>query len=592
MNMIKYIFIAIAGLLVLSGCEDLLEPANENHKNIEQMYTDANYAEGILITAYRYIPGYYDNSEYATDDAVTNQKGNSYLRIATGSWTASYNPFDQWGRSYHAIQYLNLFLENADSVKWAEDPEAAKLFRIRMKGEAYGLRALYMYYLLRAHAGFASNQQLMGIPLLTHYLDAESDFNIPRATFEQCVQQIYNDLDSAEYCLPMEYNDVASADEIPPRFQISDDLRPEVYNRAMGHYFHQLFNGLIAKAFRSRVSLLAASPAFQDASNTTTWAVAANNAAKVLDYINGISGLAPEGETWYANKAEINGLSEGINPPEMIWRTNLSTGNSSQEADNFPPSLFGKGHMNPTQNLIDAFPDTSGYPITDPRSSYDPLNPYAGRDPRLSKYIIYNGSKVGVTDAMIFTGSDSETEDGINKEETSTRTGYYMKKRLRMDVNIDPSSTTGQTHYDPRIRYTEIFLNYAEAANEAWGPDGTGNNSYSAYDVIKAIRQRAGIGVNNTDPYLEECRTDKSKMRELIRNERRLELCFESFRFWDLRRWKADLNESATGIDASSLSDGAFLVEKRTYKDYMNYGPIPYSEILKYNNLIQNSGWK
>ena len=60
MKMIKYIFIAVAGLLVLSGCEDLYEPANENHKDIGQMYTDANYAEGILITAYRYIPGYYE----------------------------------------------------------------------------------------------------------------------------------------------------------------------------------------------------------------------------------------------------------------------------------------------------------------------------------------------------------------------------------------------------------------------------------------------------------------------------------------------------------------------------------------------------
>lgn len=71
-----------------------------------------------------------------------------------------------------------------------------------------------------------------------------------------------------------------------------------------------------------------------------------------------------------------------------------------------------------------------------------------------------------------------------------------------------------------------------KAANEAWGPQGTGSNSYSAYDVIKAIRKRAGIGENGGDPYLESVKGDKDKMRELICNERRLELCFEGFRFW------------------------------------------------------------
>jgi hypothetical protein len=141
---------------------------------------------------------------------------------------------------------------------------------------------------------------------------------------------------------------------------------------------------------------------------------------------------------------------------------------------------------------------------------------------------------------------------------------------------------------------TEIFLNYAEAANEAWGPKGTGSHGYSAYDVIKAIRQRAGI----TDTgYLDECAGSPDKMRQLIRNERRLELCFESFRFWDLRRWKADLNETARGLDVNEdLSGFTYTplnnIEVRTYQSYQYYGSIPQSEVLKYNNLQQNDGWK
>ena len=161
-----------------------------------------------------------------------------------------------------------------------------------------------------------------------------------------------------------------------------------------------------------------------------------------------------------------------------------------------------------------------------------------------------------------------------------------------MDVNRNPASIAGRTRYTPRIRYTEMYLAYAEAANEAWGPMGTGSNAFSAYDIIKAIRKRAGVGLNNGDAYLEECKTDQAKMRELIRNERRLELSFESFRFWDLRRWKKDLNETARGMDVNGAVYTPLTVEPRAYDENMIYGPVPFSEVLKYNNLQQNKGWR
>jgi hypothetical protein len=165
---------------------------------------------------------------------------------------------------------------------------------------------------------------------------------------------------------------------------------------------------------------------------------------------------------------------------------------------------------------------------------------------------------------------------------------------MRPDCNPDPQYNTEQKHYTARIRYTEIFLNYAEAANEAWGPLGTGSHAYSAYDVIKAIRVRAGI--TGGDAYLESVKNDKDKMRELIRNERRIELSFENKRFWDLRRWKADLNATTKGMKIDKLSDGSLSftpidVEIRDYKNYMYYGPIPYGEIQKWNLLEQNAGW-
>jgi hypothetical protein len=106
------------------------------------------------------------------------------------------------------------------------------------------------------------------------------------------------------------------------------------------------------------------------------------------------------------------------------------------------------------------------------------------------------------------------------------------------------------------------------------------------------------------DAYLEECAGDQTKMTNLIRNERRLELCFENKRFWDLRRWLLPLDETVKGVkiekidpdkeaDASNLKFTIFDVEERKYDNsYQCYGPIPKSEILKWSNLKQNKGWR
>lgn len=115
----------------------------------------------------------------------------------------------------------------------------------------------------------------------------------------------------------------------------------------------------------------------------------------------------------------------------------------------------------------------NGYPISSSTSGYSATDPYTERDPRLAKFVVYNGSTAGVNSSKIVTAVDGTNKDALNNVSgTSTRTGYYLRKLMRQDVNLNPTSTTNQYHYTPRIRYTEIFLNYAEAANEAWGPTG------------------------------------------------------------------------------------------------------------------------
>ena len=233
----------------------------------------------------------------------------------------------------------------------------------------------------------------------------------------------------------------------------------------------------------------------------------------------------------------------------------------------------------------------NGYPITDSRSGYNAEKPYEGRDPRLSDAVLVNGEKFG--EITICTGTYDTKTDGIDlKSGESTRTGYFLKKFLRSDVNLGEPKVE-KYHTWAYIRMTEFYLGYAEAANEAWGPDGSGSYGMSAVDVLTAIRQRAGV---ETDYIKEVAAAGKDAMREFIHNERRIELCFENHRLFDLRRWKDldHLREMPRAIEFSSETN--FVIrdvrnEARDYKDYMIYGPIPHSECMKFSNLQQNDGW-
>lgn len=580
----------IAGMVLLTGvfvsCDDVFVPAPENNLPLDYLEENSTYAENMLGVVYTYLPnsGGVPFNEPATDDAVSNDASNSWRRIASGSWTAQDNPVNRWENCRSAIQYCNIFLDNVDRVKWTSDEVVNRIFAERFTAEAHGLRGLHMYFLLQAHAGYTADGQLLGIPIVEVPEGQGSNFNVPRNTFVECVEAMKKDFQIALAGLPTQYG--------PSCFEAMRAKYPGITDgqleRVFGDRFTGRIDGRIIEAFIGRIDLMAASPAFSKDSKIS-WEDAANSNAKVIDRIGGIAGLDPSGSDWYCH-SDIESLTAAQCPPEVIWRS--EKGNSRNlEEDNFPPSLYGNGRINPTQNFVDAFPMENGYPIADDASGYDPSNPYSGRDPRLAMYVIYNGSTAGIDNSTINTSADSNNDDGLGKISNSTRTGYYLKKLLRMDVNCNPSSTVDKMHYTARLRYTEFFLNYAEAANEAWGPTSSGSYGYSAYDVIKQIRRRAGIGLENGDAYLESIKGDKDAMRELIRNERRIELSFEGFRFFDLRRWKANLNETVKGISFSNGVPTLIDVDTRNYNDHMYYGPIPYSEVLKFSELKQNAGW-
>ena len=217
-NIILYLF----GLLALCSCNDMFEPAEENHRQLEDMIEESKYAHGLLIYAYARLPYITTTqTDVATDDAVTNQANNTYRNIATtaGAWASDNDPLSQWNSCKDGIQYVNLFLTIVDKVKWSPSTASKQqMFADRLKGEAYGLRALLYYYLLMAHGGYANDGVLYGVPLLTTPEDGSSDYNQPRATFAACVQQCFEDCDKAMELLPLDYEDISSNEEIPAKY--------------------------------------------------------------------------------------------------------------------------------------------------------------------------------------------------------------------------------------------------------------------------------------------------------------------------------------------------------------------------------------
>lgn len=555
-------------VLIIYSCNGFLEPYPENTFTESYVLGKPDHVEGILDRAYILLPNGYDFFiDVTTDDAVTNLEGSSYTRLALGEWSSSFYPMSQWNTAYQAIFYINKFLDIYESVNYANDPLFSKenniqkdiLHKKRLKGEAHGLRAWWKMQLLQYHAGKAPDGRLLGFPIMDKNLTVKDDWKIPRNTFAECVNSIIEDLDIAIANLPAVYVDGPD----------------EVVNKTSGAIFLNRINGNAVRAFKARLALMAASPSFAE-SNVITWEQAATIAGELLTEIGQ---LPANGKEFYLNTRHA----------ENIWnrdQMNIRV----YEQNNFPPSLFGLGRTNPSQNLVDAFPMRNGYPIDHTLSGYDPDNPYSNRDVRLSDYIIYNGANFK---SLINTYLGAP-QDGINELATSTRTGYYIKKFMDPGVSNNPSSLVTRQHSYTMVRKTEVLLNFAEAANEAWGPDADPKGlGFTARSKIEELRKRAGI--TQPDEYLATI-TDKDQMRELIRNERRLELCFEGNRFWDLRRWQLTniMNEPVKGVfinyDGTSNTYEYRDVEVRRYDSYMIYPPIPYAELLKYD-IVQNAGW-
>src|SRR5690606_2356783 len=165
----------------------------------------------------------------------------------------------------------------------------------------------------------------------------------------------YADVQKAVELLPAQYGDITNINQVPAKYR-SKEITAAQYSRVFGDNARNRMSAIVAEAIRAQATLLAASPAYSEGT-TYTWEDAANQFAIVLSHLGSdpISQIDPNGGTWYANKDEITNLKSGVNPKEILWRGNREN-ISSLEEDNFPPTLYGRGRVNPTQNLVDAFP--------------------------------------------------------------------------------------------------------------------------------------------------------------------------------------------------------------------------------------------
>ena len=195
---------------------------------------------------------------------------------------------------------------------------------------------------------------------------------------------------------------------------------------------------------------------------------------------------------------------------------------------------------NPAWELVKAFPMINGLPIDDPASGYDPERYWLNRDPRFYATIAYNGM------TWAFSGfpndtkqwhyyypvvSNNDTTYSCIETPTTTLTGFYCKKNVDESIPQDQVRETGTDWVE--LRFAEVILNLAECADELNLRDEA---AYGSYEMLKKIRQRAGITAGGNSLYGLKAGMSKEEMREAIMLERQVEFAFEGKRYWDLRR--------------------------------------------------------
>ncbi|BAU52931.1 RagB/SusD family nutrient uptake outer membrane protein [Mucilaginibacter gotjawali] len=562
--------------------------AQTNTTNLTQasVFTDSSRTEGFLANIYASAGISSSPSRFSANnficgglDAASDESEPSHTYatdaagFATGTINAGTVSNEPYNTCYTQIRAVNQLLANIHSTKMMASNKAGVL------AEARFLRAWYYSILLEHYGGVP----IVGDSLFTY----ATPINVKRSTYAACVTYITTECDAAATVLPLTQNGLNWG-------RASGGACLALKARVLLYAASPLFNGttLPADAGKSSSGTVDPSLVGYPTADPARWQLAENAAQAViasgaytLNTVNTYQTAAPG----YG----FQGLFPQRVNTEYIFQ--LMRGPNTDLEDLFlPPSRSGGNGAFPYQGLVDAFPMNNGKLITDPASGYDPTNPYNNRDPRLNYSIIHdqtilnvrtgNGLISGQAPVNIYLGNNNgQNPDAVHQ---GTVTGYYCNKML------DPAAIAATIAFKsnrclPLIRYAEILLDYAEAANEFEGPTA------NVYNAVQAIRQRAGL-----NPYQLPAGLSQADMRSYIQNERRIELAFEGHRFFDVRRWKiAPVTENiqAKGMEVdengSTITYNTFNATKHNFRPAMYLWPFPISETGKSPTLIQNPGY-
>ncbi|RYE13975.1 MAG: RagB/SusD family nutrient uptake outer membrane protein [Sphingobacteriales bacterium] len=499
----------------------------------------------------------------ASDDAVSSAPASIVEILSTGgynsfSFPTAANLYSSDRNYYQGIRRATEFINNIEVV-----PVKAQFNgfseKYVWKSEARFLRAYYYFELVKRYGG---------VPLLYNKLyTIEDDLNVPRSSFEDCINFVVSECDA-----------------------IKDSLLVGPLNGSNSHRVSRA----AALALKAQALLYAASPLYNggniDADNPLTgyvgnedpnrWVLAANAAKEVLSQAN---------YDTVANKTIFTSI--GNNEIIFMRASEFST---SIETNNGPigfAAAAGFGRTSPTQELVDAFPDKNGVAINAAGTLYNSGAPYLDRDPRLGVTVMYNGYAWLNANIQTFEG-------GLNKPNVpstvQTRTGYYMRKFMG-DFAANNSYSNHPADW-VIYRYTQVLLDYIEAQNEVTGPTA------EIYNLLFKLRKRGGIPEGTNRQYGLVVTSDKAVLREIIRNERRIELAFEGHRFFDIRRWKIAndvMNQPRGGMTIVRDGDNytftpTDVLQTQFINPKMYFYPIPDAEVRK-NSAIglanQNPGW-
>jgi hypothetical protein len=603
MKIRKYILSVVTGLLalVLFSCE-YLDQQPDNLLTEGMIWETRANAESFLYNVYSYVyasDGGDAPSMGASDESSVSIPSTAVRQMVSGNWSAqSWNTY-VWGNYYTGIRKSFVFEENIYKVPASQLSDELKS---QYTAEAKFLRGWFYWKLLQQYGPFVK---------LNSVLSQNADFHqYPRAPFDTCVAYINQLMDISAAGLPTVWNSTSNYGR--PTKGTCLAVKAQVALLAAS----SLWNGNTRFANFKNHDGIALAPAQYDANK---WKTAADAAKAVIDM--GTYKLYTAANPYLSCR---NLFLTNWNDEIIFSNNNWSFWGFTKCAS---PGPGGYSIYNATQNIADAFSMNNGKTINDPTSGYvesgfavsdganswehkkGEWNMYANREPRFYAYIQYNGHPVlpaPTTDDKNYYSSDAN-KDGNGRVEfyynghsgqkaagSSNITGYDVLKRISPDDNIRNDNTAYRPYI--LIRYAEILLDYVEALNE-YDPSNS--------DIVKylnMVRERAGLpGIDAVYP---DAVGNKDKMREYILNERQVELCFESDRYYTLVRRQLlgdSKNQTIYGMNVNA-DDGGLgfsftgfytrtLFQNRYWDDKMYLYPIQQTDIDRDNALVQNPGW-